>query len=235
MTRITALVVEDEQASRDRLKRLLGKHPTRVEVLGEADNGVRAVELALELKPDVLFLDVNLPGFDGFDVLHQVPSQTRVIFTTAHEEHALRAFRANAVDYLLKPIDPQQLDEALTRVEQVVSARASADIVRLLCRDRDKTYVVDVADILFLQAESGYTHVQTRDKYYLTSEPLAVFEKQLASSFARVHRNTLVNLAHVSALRHTDGEMVAILTADHQVPVSRRHSQEFRRRLAYDE
>jgi DNA-binding LytR/AlgR family response regulator len=235
MAKLTALVVEDEQPSRDRLRRLLGKHPTRIEVIGEAESGVQAVELALELKPDVLFLDVNLPGFDGFDVLHQVPSQSCVIFTTAHEEHARRAFRANALDYLLKPIDPQQLEEALGRVEQAVAARASGDMVRLLCRDRDKTFVVEARDVLFLQAEGGYTHVQTQQKYYLTNESLAVFEKQLSSSFVRVHRNTLVNLKHVTALRHNDGEMMAILAGEHEVPVSRRHSQEFRRRLAYDQ
>jgi DNA-binding LytR/AlgR family response regulator len=235
MIKLTALVVEDEQASRERLKRLLGKHPTRVEVIGEADNGIVAVDLALQLKPDVLFLDVSLPGFDGFDVLHQVPSETRVIFTTAHEEHAHRAFRANALDYLLKPIDPTQLDEALSRVEQVLAARQNGDIVRLLCRDRDKTYVVDAAEVLFLRAEGGYTHVQTRGKYYLTNEPLSVFEKQLATTFVRVHRNTLVNVSHVSALRHNEGEMTAILSSEHEVPVSRRHSQEFRRRLAYDQ
>ena len=233
MTRVTALVVEDEPASRDRLKRLLGKHATRVEIVGEADNGGLAIELALSTKPDVMFLDVNLPGFDGFDVLEQVPSQTLVIFTTAHQEHALKAFRAHAVYYWHNPMEPPPVDGAVTGVERVLARRVDADVVRLLCRERDKTYVVSVADVLFLRAESGYTHVQTRDAYYLTNDSLAVFEKQLAATFVRVHRNTLVNIAHVEALRHTDGETIALLTSEHEVPVSRRHSQEFRRRLAY--
>ncbi len=231
--KLTAIIVEDEQTSRERLKRLLGRFHDRVEVVGEADQGNLAVELTNQLKPDVLFLDVSLPGIDGFDVLHQVPSQTRVVFTTAHEQHAVRAFRANALDYLLKPIDPAQLEVALARVEDTLSKREGGDIVRLLCRDRDKTHVVDAADVLFLRAEGGYTHVQTRDSYYLISEPLTLFERQLASSFVRVHRNTLVNVKHVAELRHSEGEMVAVLSSDHEVPVSRRHSQEFRRRLAY--
>ncbi len=230
-TKLTAILVEDEQASRERLKRLLARHD-HVELLAEAEQGEQAVELTNRLRPDVLFLDVSLPGVDGFEVVEQIPSQTRVIFTTAHEEYAVRAFRANAVDYLLKPIDPLHLESALARVTEALATRG--DIVRLLCRDRDRTHVVDVTDVLFLRAEDGYTHVQTRNSYHLTGEPLALFEKQLASSFVRVHRNTLVNVKHVLQLKHNDGELIAVLSSDHEVAVSRRHSQEFRRRLAYN-
>jgi DNA-binding LytR/AlgR family response regulator len=231
--KLTAIVVEDEQTSRDRLKRLLAKHQDRIEVIGEADHGDRAVELTNEKRPDVLFLDVSLPGIDGFDLLHQIPGDTQVIFTTGHEEHAVRAFRTSALDYLLKPIDPSQLEVALTRVEQALAHRERRDIARLLCRDREKTHVVDVDDILFLRAEGGYTHVQTRDKYYLLNEPLALLEKQLGAKFARAHRSALVNVQHVAELRHVDGELTAVLSSEHEVPVSRRHSQEFRRRLTY--
>jgi two-component system LytT family response regulator len=232
-SKLTAILVEDEVAPRERLRRLLAKHQERVEVVGEAEDGPRAIELTNQLSPDVLFLDVSLPGMDGFDVLHEVPTQTRVIFTTAHEEYAVRAFRTDALDYLLKPIDAQQLEVALSRVEEAVATRADGEIVRILCRDRDKTRVIEAADVLFLRAEDGYVHVQTASTYYLTSESLAVFERQLAASFARAHRSTLVNVRHVQELRHTDGELVAILTSGHEVQVSRRHSQEFRRRLAY--
>jgi two-component system LytT family response regulator len=108
-SKLTAILVEDEVAPRERLRRLLAKHQERVEVVGEAEDGPRAIELTNQLSPDVLFLDVSLPGMDGFDVLHEVPTQTRVIFTTAHEEYAVRAFRTDALDYLLKPIDAQLL------------------------------------------------------------------------------------------------------------------------------
>ena len=232
--KLTAIVVEDEPTSRDRLKRLLGRYQERIEVVGEADQGDLAVELTNQLRPDVLFLDVSLPGISGFDVLHQVPSDTKVIFTTAHEEHAVRAFRTTALDYLLKPIDPSQLEVALARVEGAMARRETGDIARLLCRDREKTHVIDADDILFLRAEGGYTHVQTRQNYHLVNEPLAFLEKQLGPRFVRVHRNTLVNVKHVLELRHADGELTAVLSSHHEVPVSRRHSQEFRRRLTYN-
>lgn len=228
--KFSAVLVEDEQPSRERLRRLLGRHE-QVEIVGETDVGTEAIELTNRLRPDILFLDISLPGCDGFEVVSQIPSQTRVIFTTAREEHAVRAFRTNATDYLLKPIDPQQLEVAIARAAEALSNRG--DIVRLLCRDRDRTHVINTEDILFLRAEDGYTHVQTQNSYYLTGEPLALFEKQLASSFVRVHRNTLVNVKHVRQLKHNDAELTVVLASDHEIPVSRRHSQEFRRRLAY--
>ncbi|HWA72780.1 MAG TPA: LytTR family DNA-binding domain-containing protein [Polyangiaceae bacterium] len=233
-TKFTVIVVEDELASRERLKGLLARHHALIELIGEAENGPEAVELCMKCKPDLLFLDVSLPGFDGFDVLNQIPPGTRAIFTTAHEQHAVKAFRSNAVDYLLKPIDPQQLAEALARVEVELDKQSNSNIVRLLCRDRDQTEIVEVSRVLFLEAEDGYTHVQTQDKVYLSNEPLATLEGQLIETFARIHRKTLVNLTHVSALRHRDGDLFAIIGGKYELPVSRRHQQEFRRRLAYD-
>jgi DNA-binding LytR/AlgR family response regulator len=230
-SKLKVMIVEDEHASRERLKRLLGRHDEQFAIVGEAEQGTEAVELANQLRPDVLLLDVSLPGIDGFDVLDQIPSNIRVIFTTSHEAHAVRAFRANALDYLLKPIDPLQLDVALARAAEALRGARETSVTRLLCRDRDKTHVVEAAHVLFMRAEAGYTHVQTRETYYLTNEPLSLFEVQLAGSFVRAHRNTLVNVNHVTALKHSDGEMIAVLSSNHEVPVSRRHSQEFRRRL----
>jgi two-component system LytT family response regulator len=215
------------------LIRLLGRHQDLIEVVGEADSGPSAVELAQQRRPDICFLDISLPGFDGFEVVDRLPSDVRVVFTTAHEEHAVQAFRANALDYLLKPIDPLQLAEALARLQDDIAAHESAEVVRLLCRDRDTTHVVEVRQILFLRAEGGYTHVQTHDAYYLTNESLTALEPRLGSAFVRVHRNTLVNLKHVSALRHGDGELIAALGPRHEVSVSRRYSQDFRRQLTY--
>src|SRR6185369_9429890 len=114
---LSALIVEDELGSRDRLKRLLGRHAAEVCVVGEADSGPRALELVNETHPDLVFLDVSLPGFDGFSLLDQIDASVKIIFTTASQEHAVRAFDTGAVHYLLKPIDSDQLREALARLQ----------------------------------------------------------------------------------------------------------------------
>ena len=112
---LRTLIVEDEPSSRDRLRRLLSKYPDDVVIVAEADSGPGAVEQMRLHQPDLVFLDVSLPGFDGFDVLAQVTPTVRIVFTTASQEHAVRAFGARAVHYLLKPVDPSQLQEAIQR------------------------------------------------------------------------------------------------------------------------
>jgi DNA-binding LytR/AlgR family response regulator len=232
---LRALIVEDEQGSRDRLRRLLARHASQVSVVGEADSGPRALELITTLRPDLVFLDVSLPGFDGFALLDELDARVRVIFTTASQEHAVRAFDTGAVHYLLKPIDPEQLQEALGRLQRDdVAPEPSGNrngISRLLCRDRDTTHVLRTEDVLFVKADSGYTLVRTDTKEFLTGESLGSLEKQMGRSFVRIHRNALVNVAQVSSLRHVDGEVVVVLRNAMELAVSRRHSSALCERL----
>lgn len=234
---LRALIVEDEDGSRDRLRRLLRKHASDVEVVGQADSGPRALELIDSIGPDLVFLDVSLPGFDGFELLDQIERDVRIIFTTASHEHAVRAFDAGAAHYLLKPIDPEQLQEALVRVLKTETPPPPEPnrpgVSRLLCRDRDTTHVVRPEEILFMKADQGYTLVRTVDKEYLSDESLGSLEAQFGQWFARIHRNALVNINHVASLRHVDNETIVVLRDGTQLPVSRRHAQGLRERLLH--
>jgi two-component system LytT family response regulator len=232
---LRALIVEDEPGSRDRLRRLLGRHRGEIEIVGEADSGPRALEVISELRPDMVFLDVSLPGFDGFALLDEIDLVVKIIFTTASHDHAVRAFDAGAIHYLLKPIDPEQLQEALARVQRpaVDPGPAPAGLARLLCRDRDTTHVLRTQEVLFLKADQGYTLVRTGAKEYLTNDSLGTLEEQLRSTFVRIHRNALVNVAQVSSFRHLDGDVIVVLRNGMELPVSRRHAQGLRERLLY--
>jgi DNA-binding LytR/AlgR family response regulator len=234
---LRALIIEDEPSSRDRLRRLLKRHADEVEIVAEADSGPLALEQVKTARPDLIFLDVSLPGFDGFDVLAKIDPSLKVIFTTASHEHAVRAFGAGAVHYLLKPIDPAQLQEALARIQRS-EPRTSADptrsgLSRILCRDRDTTHVVRVEEVLFLKADQGYTLVRTSAGEYLTADALAWLEQQIGPYFVRIHRNAVVNIDQVCSLKHLDGEMIVVLSNGMELPVSRRHAQALRDRLLH--
>lgn len=234
---LRAVIVEDEEGSRNRLKRLLGSHESEVAVVGEADSGPAARDLIETTRPDLAFLDVTLPGFDGFALLDDLQNDVKVIITTASQDHAVRAFNAGAVHYLLKPIDPEQLREALSRLLRIDGggepSLAREAISRLLCRDRDTTHVLRPEEILFVKADQGYTLVRTETKEFLTADSLGSLERQMGRSFVRIHRNALVNVAQVSSLRHVDGDVVVVLRNGMELPVSRRHGPTLRDRLLY--
>jgi two-component system, LytTR family, response regulator len=228
---LRALIVEDEPGSRDRLRRLLSKHH-EIEIVGEADSGPRALEVITQTIPDLVFLDVSLPGFDGFALLDEIDAAVKVVFTTASGEHAVRAFDAGAVHYLLKPIDPVQLEEAIKRAAEPPTSDPPP-LQRILCRDRDTTHVLETDDILFMKADQGYTLVRTDAKEYLTSDSLGSLEGLVRNLFVRIHRNALVNIRQVKSLRHTEGDVVVVLRNGIELAVSRRHASILRERLLY--
>lgn len=227
---LKAVIVEDEEAPRQLLKRQLQRrHADVLEVVGEAATGPDALVLCESLQPDVIFLDLDLPGaFGGFELLSQLRMEPHVVITTASAEHAVEAYRANAVDYLLKPIDPERLGEAVSRITSAIS---SERLVRLLCRDKDDTKIVHLDDVLFLCAEDGYTKVQTSSTYYLVPDPLAALAERLPDHFVRIHRNTIVNIRHASVL---DNESVRMGQQGHDLAISRRHLRDFRRKLMFE-
>ncbi len=224
---LKAVIVEDEEGSRQFLRRLLRRHADVIEVVGEAQSGPEALTICERTQPDVIFLDLGLPGFDGFELLSQLRVEAHIIITTAAAEHAVQAYRANAVDYLLKPIEPAQLKEAIARVASAISDER---LVRLLCREHDGLKVVCLEDVLFLCAEDGYTKVQVEGTYYLLSEPLTSVEDRLPTYFVRTHRNAIVNVRKVHAL-DKNGETALVGREGLEVQVSRRHLRGLRRTL----
>jgi two-component system LytT family response regulator len=198
-----------------------------LEIVGEAADGPSAVETVRNTKPDLLFLDIDLPGCNGFQVLEQLDYQPAVVFTTAFNEHALRAFDTFAIDYLLKPIDSDALGRALGKLramgfnhtqfsralDQPVEITGTRYLSRVSCRIGDRTVLVKVAEVLYFQADHKYTSVHVANGEYLIDVPLIELEQRLnPRDFVRIHRSTLVNVAWISEIRRSyDGRLRVVL------------------------
>ncbi len=205
------LVVDDEELARVRIKSLLEEFDDVV-CVGEAENGIEAVEKIRELTPDVVLLDIQMPGMDGFEVLEALEDAPLIVFATAYDEYAIKAFEVNSIDYLLKPIERERLAEAVTRVRGLLSGGPELDreierlagLVRTRGVDRlpvlkgKRIVLVDHADIVWIGASAGLVFVHTRDAKYMVNMTMAELETKLDSgTFFRTHRSSIVNLNHV--------------------------------------
>ena len=238
------LVVDDEAPARERLQRLLGELPD-CEVAGMAANGEQAVRLAGELRPDVLLLDVRMPGMNGLEVARHVallPEPPAVVFTTAYDAYAVEAFEAQAIGYLLKPVRPEKLAAALQRAARLAAAPlariAAADPARaprthVAARLGDSVRLIPVADIYYFAADQKYTTVRHKGGSELIEDPLRSLAEEFSARFVRVHRNALVNTQCIAAIeRDATGQYyVAVRDLDERLAVSRRLAGELRERL----
>lgn len=226
--RYSSVLVENEDHSLARLRRILGSFPESVEVVGEATDGLTAVSTINRLRPALVFLDIELPDLNGFQVLQRLEFQPAVIFTTAFNQHALEAFRTLAVDYLLKPIDAEMVERSLNKLhvmglDQTELVRrltrlldgfgGSPYLSRLLCKIGDRTVVVRASEVLYFQADAKYVSVFTANADYLIDTPLLELERKLnPTEFVRIHRSTLVNVAFIKEFqREHDGRGRVIL------------------------
>jgi two-component system LytT family response regulator len=233
-----ALLIDDERLARLELRRLLAVHPG-IEVAGEAANAEEAEVLIESLQPDVLFLDVQMPGRDGFDLLASLDRAPRTVFVTAYDEHALRAFEVSAIDYLLKPVSPERLAAAVQRLLTPESpAPAPAARIpatqQIFVRDGDRCWFVRLADVALFESEGNYTRLFFAAHRPLIARSLAYLEARLdAEIFFRASRRHIINLRMVGAI-HTsvDGGYDVQLTTGQTVEMSRRRAQEFRDRMS---
>jgi DNA-binding LytR/AlgR family response regulator len=237
---LRALVVDDEEPARRRLARMLAALPD-VEVIGEAEDGESALEKARALAPDVLFLDVRMPGLDGITLAQTFIDLPPIIFVTAHDSHAVVAFDVEAVDYLLKPVRRERLELALQRLRKRPSdkkavARALANVApassRVMSTARGLVQFFDAVSITRFWSADKYTFFRADGEERLTEEPLADLETRLAAfGFLRVHRAELVRVGAVKALRFADGVYEVDLSDGQVARVSRRSLREVRRAL----
>ena len=231
---MNALIVDDERLARAELRRLLAAHPDVV-VVGEAGNADEAeAQLAL-WDVEILFLDVTMPGASGFDLLERLEAVPQLIFTTAHDEYALRAFEVNALDYLLKPIRPDRLAAALDKVNAVRrdppaaaagrAVRSSSE--RVFLRDGERCWIVTVGDIVVFEAEGNYARVHVGPHRPLIRTSLNALEARLDPSvFFRANRQHLINLRFVEAVEGgVDDSFTARLRGGYTVRLSRRQSR----------
>jgi two-component system, LytTR family, response regulator len=231
-----AIIVDDEELARSIIREYLAEHP-EIEIVAECSNGFEAVKAVTELKPDLLFLDVQMPKLNGFEVLELVESDFVVIFITAYEQYAVKAFEVHAVDYLLKPFSKERFDEALGRAmekldrreftppqEILNAARPQGETIeRVLVRDGSRVFVIPAEKIDYIEAQDDYIAIRSEGKTHLKKQRLSDLQALLdPARFVRVHRSTILNIDRLARLElYTKDSRMAILKDGTQLPVSR--------------
>lgn len=240
-----ALIIDDEQDGTSTLKKLLDQNCMNVNVVGTCANAFDGMKKVEELKPDLIFLDIQMPGMSGLDMLAEMDTRNfEVIFVTAHNQYMLQALQFSAADYLLKPVDEDRLTEAMQRVEKKLTQKDDNRTIEALlynlkrvgspndmklCIPTLKGFVVlNLKDIIVCEAEKNYTIIHLADKKSITvSRPLLDYEKILeGTTFLRVHRTFLINLQHVREYHRGEGGVV-IMSNGAEVEISRRRKEEF--------
>jgi two-component system response regulator AlgR len=233
------LIIDDEQPARDRLRRLVEAMPLYT-VVGEATNGAQALERIRELSPDVLLLDISMPGMDGMSlarVLQQGGASPAVVFCTAYQDRALHAFEVEAVDYVVKPVRAERLEKALDKARRFLGRDADQEPEReyfLRSTVGGKVVLTPIHRVICLLAEDKYTTVIHEKGSTVIDESLTELEERFPSLFFRVHRNALVSRKHLRGLERTsDGNTLALLSGtDHKPEVSRRNASALRKLLS---
>ena len=233
--KIRVIVVDDEELARKMLLECLSAHP-EIEVVAECANGFEAVKAVTELKPDLIFLDIQMPKLDGFEVLELIGTDRPVIFATAYDEYALKAFEIHAVDYLLKPFPAERFETALQRAKQRLggnmpppaelaqSARAPQHYLeRIAVRDGSRVYVIPVTKLEYAEAQDDYVALCSEGKKHLKQQTISSLEAALdPQRFVRIHRSYIVNVERVTKIEpYSKDNHVVVLAGGTQLPVSR--------------
>lgn len=233
-----ALIIDDERLARAEVRRLLDDFGW-VKVVGEAENVEQALELIQAQQPELLFLDVQMPGKSGFDLLEEIRGEMpRVIFTTAYDEFALRAFEVNALDYLMKPITPERFAAALTRIREEPTESANQSPLRssdqVFVRDGERCWFIPVSKIRLLESEGNYTRVRFENQSPLIYRSLTTLEQRLATEdFFRINRQQVVNLHFIDKIETWFSHGLKIwLKGGEECEVSRRAARAFRQKLS---
>jgi two-component system LytT family response regulator len=237
-----ALIVDDEREARRRLSRMLGEHSGEIQIAGEAADGLAAVEAIQSTRPDVVFLDIEMPGLNGFGVLDSLPREEWpvVIFTTAYGHYAIRAFEVHALDYLLKPITEKRLAECIARLNEIHPAsqqkqleearRDNRVIERLMARSASKLIVVNVKDVIAFESEDKLVFARTPQGRFVLNITMKELEERLdANVFCRVHKQTIVQLAYAREVHSlAGGHFLLKLSDGSETQIGRNYVKTFR-------
>ena len=231
------LLIDDERLARQELTKLLKKHH-EIEIIGEAANADEGIELIKELKPDLIFLDIHMPGKTGFELLAELDFVPRVIFVTAYDEYAIEAFKVNALDYLLKPVEPKLLAAAIDRVFELKSSdeiplnqeEKLNENSQIFLKDGDKCWFVSLKDVRMFESEGNYVRVFFNNYKPLILKSLNNLEKKLdEGSFFRANRKFIINLKWIESIENWfSGGLLVKLKGGETVEVSRRQAARFK-------
>ncbi|MDH7444634.1 LytR/AlgR family response regulator transcription factor [Aquimarina sp. 2201CG14-23] len=235
----TAVIVEDSRLARQELKELLKEYPD-IEIIGEAENVDQAYKLIVDLNPDILFLDINMPGKNGFDLLEMLDQVPLVVFTTAYDEYAIKSFEYNAFDYLLKPINQERFSKTIEKLKKEISDKRESEskeklseTSQIFIKEGEKCWLVTIADIRLFEIVGNYTRVYFDKEKPLVYKSLNQIEEKLpAKTFFRVNRQQIINLNTITKVTPWfNGKLKVNLDMDVEIEISRRQSLKFREQL----
>jgi two-component system LytT family response regulator len=250
MKKIRALIIEDEAPARELIKFMLQDHPD-IEVAGECGDGFCGAREIKEKHPDLIFLDIQMPKLTGFELLEVIDEKPEVIFTTAFDQYAIRAFELNAVDYLLKPFSKERFDDALAkaigrigkeseepdRIEKLVTTASGAEgyLTRIVFRKGAGIKIIPLNSVSYLAAEDDYVMIYYSEGKALKPKTMKYYEEHLPPSlFMRVHRSYMVNVEHITRLEpYSKDNYVAVLKSGEKIPVSRSGYKMLREKLSF--
>jgi len=253
MSDIRIMIVEDERPARDLLRTYLEAF-SDLEIIGEYDNGFDGLKAINELKPDAIFLDVQMPKLTGFEMVEVLEHQPEVIFTTAYDQFAIKAFERNAVDYLLKPFSRDRFREAISKLKSRMEsksveggeessiekirqhlAQSDENLHRVVIKKSGKIHVISTGDINYLEAQDDYVMIYTKEGRFLKQQTMKYFEEHLDSQqFVRVHRSYIANVTCIERIEpYEKSNFILILKDGNKVPVSRSGMQVLKENLDF--
>lgn len=213
MKSYTTLLIDDEKLARERLKKLLAGFDSTFQIIGEAKNGNEGEQLIKQLNPDILFLDIEMPGKNGFELLSSLSKLPIVIFCTAHEEYALKAFDTNSIDYLVKPVKLERLKQTVSKInslqqnltsaqlqqaiQQISSQKKEKKMTSISVKKKDKILFIKLDDVTHFEAKEKYVSIHTHQGEELIEQSLTKLEEKLPDHFLRVHRKYIINTNYV--------------------------------------
>ena len=238
------IIIDDESLAREVIRHYLKDNP-EIEIVTECSNGFDGLKAIQEHQPDILFLDVQMPKINGFEMLELVDNPPQVIFTTAFDEYALKAFDANAIDYLLKPFTRERFDTAL---QKAISSERSPEVIkkaqenesfqpdeniRVVIQNGSEIKIIPTEEIIFVEAADDYVCIHTKEKRFLKKKTMQYFEKVLdTSKFLRIHRSFILNLTELTRIESFEkNSHIAILRSGHRLPISRNQYPVLKNRL----
>jgi len=236
-TKLKVVIIDDEMLARELIRNYLNNF-SNLEIAAECENGFEGIKSINEFKPNLIFLDVQMPKLNGFEMLELIDEDLNIIFSTAYDQYALKAFEVNAIDYLLKPFSRERFDEAVNRVlDRIVSAEPIIQmpkelsnkfvsmneiLKRIVVKHNQKIVIIPVEQIIYLEAQDDYVKIVTKDGASLKQNRMRFFEEHLPDSFVRIHRSYLVNINFVKQIDLISKDSHAVLIKDgKQLPVSK--------------
>jgi len=244
-TLIKAIIIDDERLARNELKKLLLEHP-EIEIIEEATNATEGIEKIESLNPDLIFLDIQMPGKTGFDLLSELERAPKVIFTTAYDEYAFKAFEVNALDYLLKPIEPKRLSDAIQKVQQeltkeklgihgIANKGPLTDADQVFVKDGERCWFVKLAEVRLFESVGNYAKVFFGTNKPLVLKSLNALEERLDErTFFRANRKHIINVKWIEKIEpFFNGGLLVELKGGEKIEVSRRQTVKFKEMMSF--